>query len=192
MRRPPRRPSGAREHDAQHVCVLVVGGERAEAQEISAGLRCEPLADVRGGCTGLALPRLEPRQRITQLTLEHERVVRRRLDAHQQAVERRDVDTSRVEPTLERLHERRPRARERIEHAAPLRHVAPEELLDELRDVLAEIGMEAVDVLGAHALRQLLLGPGEVEVEPRIDLLLRDRHGASFHGEARASCTCPL
>ena len=81
-----------------------------------------------------------------------------------------------MQPALERLHERRPRAREWIQHPAAHRHVPAEELLDELWDVLAEIGVEAVDVLRTLALRQLLLGPREVGIEPCVDLLLRGGH----------------
>ena len=114
--------------------------------------------------------------------------MRARLDAHQQAVERGDVDAGRVEPRLERLNERRARARERVEHATTRGHVTAEELLDELRDVLAEIRVQAVHVLRAHALGQVGLGPGEIQVEAVVDLLLGDAHSSWFHGPRGASC----
>jgi hypothetical protein len=57
--------------------------------------------------------------------------------------------------------------------------VTAEQFLDELRDVLAEIRMEAVDVLRTHALRQVALRPREVEVQAGVELLLR-RHRAGF------------
>jgi hypothetical protein len=37
-----------------------------------------------------------------------------------------------------------------------------------------------VDVLRALALRQVALRPGEVEVEPGVELLLRRRHVSGF------------
>jgi hypothetical protein len=58
--------------------------------------------------------------------------------------------------------------------------VAVEQRLDELRDELAVVRMEPVDVLRAHALRQLSLGPGEVEVQRRVQLVLRDGHAWDF------------
>ena len=187
MRRQPRRARRAREHDPQHVGVLVVADQRAEAQQVFARLRREPRAHVRRRVARVALAALEARERVAQLVLEHEGVVLARLDPHQQAVERGDVDADRVEPALERLHERRPGAGERVEHAPPRRDVAAEELLDELRDVLAEIRMQAVDVLRPHALGQVALRPGEVEVEACVELLLRRGHGASSPRLRRAA-----
>ena len=188
MRRPPRRACGAREHDAQHVGVLVVGDQRAEAEQVAARLRREPPLGVRRRPPGRAFAGGEACEHVSQLALEHERVVRTGLDAHQQAVERGDVDARRVEARLERLDERRARAGERIEHATARGHVAAEELLDELRDVLAEIRVQAVHVLRPHALRQVGLGPREIQVEAVVDLLLGDAHSSWFHGPRRASC----
>ena len=106
--------------------------------------------------------------------------MRRGLDAHQETVEGGDVDARRVETTLERLDERRPRSGERIEDAPAARDMTAEKLLDELRDVLAEIRMEAVDVLRPLALGQLALGPRQVEVQAGVDLLLGHPHASRF------------
>ena len=67
-------------------------------------LRREPGADVRRGLVRLAWPG----QGVAQLPLERERVVRRRLDPHEETVERRDVRADGVVARLERLDERRP------------------------------------------------------------------------------------
>src|SRR5581483_3042221 len=107
-----------REHDVQDVAALVVAGERAEAEERVARVWREPRADVRRRLRGVPLPALEAHERVAQVALEDERVVLRGLDAYEQAVERRDLDSRGVEPALERLHERRPRAGEGVEHAA--------------------------------------------------------------------------
>ena len=85
--------------------------------------------------------------------------MRLRLHAHQEAVEGRDVDADRVVPALERLDESRPGAGERIEHPPARRDVASKKLFDELRDVLPEVGVQAVNVLRAQPLGQLVLGP---------------------------------
>ena len=77
---------------------------------------------------------------IANLVLEPFEVVRPRLDAHEQSVERRDIDADRVVAGLERLHERRARAGERVEHAAPRPHVPLEQRLDELRTNLPRYG----------------------------------------------------
>ena len=137
MRRPPRRPSRAREHDAQDVGVLVLVDEPAEREQLPRSLRRVPPGNEARPCTNV----LEVKSRnrsvdVAQLVLEDEFVVLPRLDVHEQAVERRDVDAGRVEPALERLHERRPRAGERIEHATA-RDVALEQGLVELRNELA-------------------------------------------------------
>ena len=189
VRRASRRPRGAREHDPQHVGVLVVarratGSEaapRAPAARTTRRRTPEPRRHT--------FARREARERVAQVALEHERVVRGRLDAHQQAVERSDVDADRVEAALERLDERRPRSGERIEDAPTRRDMTAEELLDELRDVLAEIRMEAMDVPRPLPLGQVALRPREIEVEARVDLLLRDAHETQVpRRRRRASC----
>ena len=55
--------------------------------------------------------------------------------------------------------------------------VAVEQRLDELRDELAEVGMEPVDVLRPLALRQVALGPRELEVDVGVEGVLRRGHG---------------
>ena len=164
MRGQPRGSRGTREHHPKDVRALVVVDERTEAQQLGASARCEPAAHVGTGAPGPAVTRLEARERVAQLAFEHERVVLLRLDAHEQAVEGRDVDSDRVVSALECLHERRPRPRERIEHTPPGPHEAAQQLLDELRHVLAEVRVEAVHVLGAQPLRQLALRPRQARV----------------------------
>ena len=77
----------------------------------------------------------------------------RRLDACEQAVERRDVaaDCGRAERV--RLDEGRARPDERVEDAVAGLEVLVQEDLDELRDELAEIRMQRVDVLRPLDLR---------------------------------------
>src|SRR5581483_3884818 len=118
----------------------------------------------------------EPADRVAELRLEDELVVASRLDPHQQAVEGGDVDARRVVSALESLDERRPRPGERIEHPPALRDVPLQQRLDELRDELAEVRMEPVNVLRPLALRQLPLGPRELEVEVRVESVLCPRH----------------
>ena len=191
MRRSPRRARCARDHDAQHLSVLVLVRKRAEAQQLFARVRREPAADVRRRAGRVALSPLEPRERIAQVVLETERVVAARLDPHQQAVERRDVDADRIVTGLERLHQRRARACERVEHASADGDVASEELLDQLRDVFPEIRMQAMDVLRPHALGEVTFRPRQVEVEALVDLLLGDAHEAEFAVVAAAPRTRP-
>src|SRR5437764_12968298 len=83
--------------------------------------------------------------------------------------ERGDVDPGRVEAALERLHECRPRARERIEHVLAAAEVACEQDLDELRDELPEIGMEAVYVLRATTFGHVAFRPRQVETDVRVE-----------------------
>ena len=179
MRRQPRGASRPREHDAQDVRMRVVGGDVPERQQLRRCSRSEPAADVtrfrrrpRERADGI----LEAAQRVPDLALEHELVVARGLDPHQQAIEGRDVDPRRLASTLQRLDERGPRARERIEDAAARRHVPRQQCLDELRDELPQVGMQPVDVLRPLALGQIALGPRELEVDVGVEGVLRPRH----------------
>ncbi len=112
--------------------------------------------------------------------LEREEVVALGLDPHQQRVERCDVDAGRVVAALEGLHERRPRACERVEHAPAAWDIALQERLDELWDELAEVWVQPVDVLRALALGQVSLGPRELEVDAVVEGCLRLCHAG--HG----------
>ncbi len=143
---------GPREDDAEHVCVRVLLEQRAEVQELGGGLGREPLARVAARPQGRAA---EPRPSVGHLLLEQREVVRPRLHAHEQSVEGSDVDPDRVVARFERLHERRARAGEGIEDAPSRSHVALEQRLDELRDELAEVGVESVNVLRPLALGEL-------------------------------------
>ena len=175
----PRRSRGACEDHAQDVVVLVLVEELAERQELARGPRSEPLADVTrtASCSPATL---QSRHDVAQFTLEHEEVVAPRLHAHQQAVERGDVHTRRVEAGLERLHERGPRAGERVEHVPAARDVPLEQRLDELWDELAEVRMQPVDVARSLALGKVALRPRELEVDLGVQGVLRGGHGASF------------
>ena len=99
-----------------------------------------------------------------------------RLDRDEERVERRDVDPDGVVAGLERLHQRRSRAGERVEHPPPRAYEALEQRLDQLRHELAEIRMEAVDVLRPLALRQIPLRPREREIELAVELGLGQGH----------------
>ena len=188
MRRQPRRPCRAREHDPQHVGVLVVVDERAEAQQLLARLRREPVARrTRGASLAAPSPRSKRASASRSSCSSDERVVLARLDAHQQAVERGDVDAGRV-AGRSRAPARASCPSPRTDRARgrPRRHVPAEELLDELRDELAEIRMQPVDVLRPLALGQLLLRPGEVERRDRRRSLLRGRHGTTSTPQQRS------
>ena len=178
VRREPRRARSSREHDLEDVRVLVVRDPGTKTEKLGGSLRREPPLDV-GRRPANRPRRLEPVEAsagVAELMLEREEVVALGLDPHQQRVKRRDVDAGRVVAALERLHERRPRAGERVEHAAAGRDVALQERLDELRDELAEVRVEPVDVLRALALGQVSLGPGELEVDAVVESCLRLCH----------------
>ena len=180
VRREPCRPRSAGENDPQHVRVLVAFEHRPEPEQVVGGGWGEPLADVRSRLADRSLTSLEPRERIAKIVLEDELVVARGLHVHQQAVERGEIDSGGAKAALERLDERRARAGERIEDGSARGDVAPEELLDELGDELAEIGVKAMDVLRALPLRELLLRPRELDVELRVERILGRRHAAEF------------
>src|SRR5439155_4960849 len=57
------------------------------------------------------------------------------------------------------------------------RQVPLEQRLDELRDELPQVGMEAVDVLRPLALGQVALGPGKLQVDAGVEGVLRRGHG---------------
>ena len=58
----------------------------------------------------------------------------------------------------------------------PRGDVPPEQRLDELRDELAEVRVEPVDVLRPLALGKLTLRPGELEVDLGVERVLRRGH----------------
>ena len=103
-----RRARGAGEDDAQDVAVLVLVDEIPEREQLRDRVRRVPLAHVRARRAALRRQRVEARAHVAQLHAERVDVVPRSLDADQQAVERGELDAGRVEPRLERLHERRP------------------------------------------------------------------------------------
>ena len=103
--------------------------------------------------------------RPEQVASKRIEVVRPRLDAHQQRVETGDVDPARVVAGLETLDERRAGAGERVDHPPTRLDVPVEQRLHQLRDELAEVRVQTVDVLRSLALGKLRLRPGEVEVD---------------------------
>ena len=147
----------------------------SEREQLLRGQRLVPAAHVCVRPRG-RLQRIEPLDDVVDLVAQRLDVVARGLDAHEQAVEGGQLGTGRVQPRLERLHERRPRSGERIEHVPADGEIPIEQHLDELRDELAVVGMEPVHVLRAHVLGQRGLGPGELQVQRRVQLLLRDGH----------------
>ena len=187
MRCPPCGACGARENHAQHVGVLVLGGQVAEREELGRRARCIPALQVRllRDARSAHVEIVETRARAAQVGGKHIEVVARGLDSDQQAVERGELDAGCVASRLEGLHERRAGARERVEHMPAGRDVAIDEHLDELRDELAVIRVQAVDVPGAHVLRQCALRPRELEVQRRVQLVLCNGH------EARTSTAGP-
>ena len=199
MRRPTRRARGACEHDPERVGRRDLVDERAEVEQLGRGARGEPVADVArraGGQPPVRLVRGSLVVRPEEVAADGVEVVAAGLDPHQQAVEARDVDPRRVPSRFERLDERRARSGERVDDV-PARHdVAVEQRLDELRDELAEVRVEAVDVLRALALREVRLGPREGEVEPPVQGLLRRGHARYFaagrRGPRRRPCRARL
>ena len=156
--------------------MLVLADQLAEREQLAGRPRRVPLGGIPGRSGQVTVERLDPTNHVPELGLERKEVVALRLDLHEQAVERRDVDTDRVTAALERLHERRPRPGERIEHPPARGNVPPEQRLDELRDELAEVRVEPVDVLRPLALGKLALRPGELEVDLGVERVLRRGH----------------
>jgi len=163
--------------ELRDVAVAVLRDELAEVEELGGRVRCVPLTEIAAQPPPAQPERLDAAERVPQLVPELGEVVRSCLDAHQEAVERGDVHARRVESRLERLDERRARAGKGVEDVVARREVAPEQHLHELRDELAVVRVEAMDVLRPLALAQLGLRPREVEVQRRVQLVLRDGHG---------------
>ena len=124
--------------------------------------------------------RLDTSGDVPQLLPQLREVVRRCLDAHQKGVEGRDVNARCVQPGLERLDERRPRPGKGIEHVVAGLEEAVEERLHELRNELAVIRVEPVDMPRPVALGQLSFRPRKVEVQRRVQLVLRHGHAAGL------------
>ena len=184
MRRPSRRTGRAREHDAQHIGRADLLDERPEVQQLLGRCRRKPGAHVGGWRRGDSGPRgsnasasacAQSRSRRSA-----SRLYGRVLTRASSALKPGDVDTGRVVPGLERLHERRARARERIEHASAGGDVPVEQRLDELRDELAEVRVQTVNVLRPLALRQRRLGPGQLEIVRLVERFLGGRHAPGF------------
>ena len=155
--RSPSRAGGAGEDDPQHISRADLLDERAEVQQLLGGHGREPRAHVGRCLAWISSSRLEGFRlgvRPQQVAAQRLEVVRARLDAGQKRVESGDVDTGRVVPGLERLHERRARACEGVEHASPDGNVPVEQRLDELGDELAEVRVQPVNVFRPLALRQ--------------------------------------
>ena len=163
----PRRTGRARQDDTPEVGVRGVLDACAEGQELGQRARCEPAREVRGGRAGLdGHARRRERDHVGEEQLT---VVLGGLHAREQAVERGHVAAGRGRSEGIRLDKRRSRARERIPHEAAGAAVTAEEDLDELRDELAEIRMEPVDVLRPLPLGKLRLRPRQLEVDLLVE-----------------------
>ena len=198
--RQPRRAGGARKHDAQHVCVRV-----ALEQAIgSGGARPRPRARTSRGRIPSAAARERPsrpcasRSSSSSVARSYGRVFTRISSALNAATSTPDGVVAR----LERLHERRSRAREGIEHTAARRNVPLEQRLDELWDELAEI-RDGADGRASSArapaapaptrrARGRCPGRAPPASPPRGDLR-RDGRGSYARSRPRASsCSCEL
>ncbi len=84
---------------------------------------------------------VEPSKRGAQVVLDDERVVNRRLRSREEYVERRNVDSDALRSEFRALDESCPAAGERVEDDLAGAEVAAQENLDELRYVLAEVGV---------------------------------------------------
>ena len=161
----------ASEDDAQHIRRADLLDERAEVQKLLRCRRRVPGANVGATRRAGSAPSARRPRPLRAPREGHGAAPRgcsgRVLTRIEQSVEPGDVDAGGVVAGLERLHERRPRARERIENASARRDVALEQRLDELRDELAEVGVQAMDVLRPLALGQRGLRPGQLEIVRR-------------------------
>ena len=97
------------------------------------------------------------------------------LDLAKQDVEGGDVAADAVHPQFVRLHQRRPRPAERIEHRLANHQELAKKHLRQLRDVLAQIGVKAVNVFGPLSFGKLLFRPVQGNV-------LERRGGAHVRG----------
>ena len=95
-----------------------------------------------------------------------------RLDPGQEAVEGRDVAADRVRTEDIRLDERRSGSHKRVVDARAGREVPVEEDLDQLRNELAEVRVETVDMFRPLDLRKLILGPRQLEVDFSVKSIL--------------------
>ena len=163
--------------------MLVLVHKRAECEQLARGAGGVPTAYVRRG--PLAGRLSDARVGHTQLLFEDKRVVGARLDVHQQAVERSHVDARCIEPALERLDERRPGAGERVEDMLARTKVAREQRFDELRNELAQVRMQPVDVLRPLTLGKVTLGPGEREIDVSVEGVLGQGHPRLFDAVIR-------
>ena len=122
VRRPAGRAGGAGKHDAEDVGGAHLVDERAVVEQLLGGGRRVPGSDVRRRLARVAATRLECLSLgvcPVEVAAQRVEVVGARLDADEQCVEAGDVDSGRVIAGLECLDERRSRARERVEDAAP-------------------------------------------------------------------------
>ena len=198
----PRRACGTRQHERGEAAVRAVRVDRgAVGEQLAAGVLAVPLGEVRrgvAGAPGAGLDqRLGARQRLRKTGRDRRCIVHARLLPREQRVEGRDVAADGVAAEPDCLHERRAGAAERIQHEPARRAVPPDQRLGQLRRELAEVRMQAVDVLRALALRQRALGPRQLEVDLRIQRFLRPGHvitlvaRADGRGRPRASLYCP-
>ena len=170
-------PGRAGGDDRERLGLGRAGDGAAEPGEVAKGGRRvparEPLRPRRIGRRG--------GERALEVALERDQVVGLDLHPHQEAVERRHVGADRVDPERVRLDERRPRSGERVVDDGAGREAAAKQRLGQLRHELAEIGVQAMDVLRPQALRQVALRPRELVVDLGVERRLR----AAGHGRPR-------
>ena len=157
MGRSPSRSCRPSEYDAEHVGRADLIDEGAKVEQLLRRRRGVPRAHVGGRgarVPSTRLERLDLRVRPEEIASQRIEVVGTRLHPREQRVEAGDIDPGGVVTRFERLHQRRAGAGERIEHPAALRDMPVEQRLDELRDELAEVRVQPVNVLRSLALRQ--------------------------------------
>ena len=84
-----------------------------------------------------------------------------------------------MDPERVGLDERRPRSRERVVDDGSGREAAAKQRLGQLRHELAQVRVQAVDVLRPQPLRQVALRPRELVVDLGVERRLR----AAGHGD---------
>ena len=182
VRRPARRPGGASQDDAEDIGRSDLIDQPAEVEKLLRRRRGVPAAHVGGRRARVPTSRLEGLDlgvRPEEIAADRIEVVGTRLHASEERVEAGDVDARGVVARLERLNERRARAGERIEHPPACRNMPVEQRLDELRDELAEVRVEAVNVLRALSLRERRLRPRQLEIVRPVERFLGRGHDRS-------------
>ena len=143
------------------------------AQELTESLWRIPLSQPRAGAAMSAGPIRRASSSVVRSDISRDRSEYRAVltrESKQLNAEMSQPTASAPNPVC--LDERRPGADERVVDTLARREVAAEEHVDELRDELAEIWVEPVDVLRPLGLWQLALGPRQFEVDLCVESFL--------------------